>query len=304
MSVCVLGKLYMELAVALSAAPQPGDAIVGEQFEWRAGGSGYLLAASLAKLGVRSLLLGAVGDDRFGERILTAARAAGVDTERVSVDLVRGTGITVQAVFPQGVRTLAVVPGANTGLAEAWFEQGMASEACKALIVELAVGHEAACACVNQSPDGTLIVGHGPPPPRAALPWPHMHVLVATPEELGAVVQNSGPAIDEIKAATAPLLAQGLGQIVVCAGAGGAFLVEADGATHFRAYTTRPQDPAAAREAFTGTLAWALSVGRGPYEAIDLALAAEALTLGRPGAATSLPTLEELVSFLVDQANG
>lgn len=62
------------------------------------GGSCCIFAAQAAKLGLSVALLGRVGDDAFGELIMNTLKAAGVDTQFVSVDASLSTGITVHLV--------------------------------------------------------------------------------------------------------------------------------------------------------------------------------------------------------------
>ncbi len=302
MSVCVLGELAMELAVALPGVPPAEGRVVGQEVDWRPGGSGYLMAACLARLGIATSLAGAVGDDVFGEQVLSGARGAGVDVERVTVAPGRGTGVTVQAVSPGGQRTLAVVPGANEALAAPTSDAAVFRGGCTALVLDLALGQDVLRAMLSRAPERMLAIGHGAPARDTGLPWARLDLTVVSPQDLRMGDRSSPLTIDEVATEAAPLMALGLKQVVVCAGSEGAFLVERDGATHFHAYPTRPVDTSGAREAFTATLTWALSVGRGPYEGIDLALAAQALTLSRPGSAASFPELKALVGFLAGQA--
>lgn len=77
------------------------------------GGSAANTIYGLAKLGIGSGFIGAVGNDLEGERILDDFTKAGVDTSRITViDGVR-TGIVMGFVDEVGERALYVSPGAN-----------------------------------------------------------------------------------------------------------------------------------------------------------------------------------------------
>ncbi len=62
------------------------------------GGSCCIFAAQAAKLGLKTALLGRVGDDAFGQLILDTLRSAGVDTRFVTRDKTLKTGLTLHLV--------------------------------------------------------------------------------------------------------------------------------------------------------------------------------------------------------------
>lgn len=71
------------------------------------GGAEFNVASTLARLGLPTAWVSRLGADGFGDRILTAAREAGVDTSAVERDTTRPTGLYVKepVVGPSGVRT-------------------------------------------------------------------------------------------------------------------------------------------------------------------------------------------------------
>ena len=74
------------------------------------GGSCNLFACQCAKLGLRTAVLGRVGDDSFGRLILHRLQEAGVDTRHVIIDPARKTGIGV-ALCPPGDRAILTYMG-------------------------------------------------------------------------------------------------------------------------------------------------------------------------------------------------
>ncbi|QFZ22362.1 sugar kinase [Saccharothrix syringae] len=82
------------MAVLVPAAPGP---VRGVRTWLRAiGGAESNVAVHLARLGVRSRWVGAVGDDAFGGAVLDAVGGAGVDVGGVRVDPDRPTGLYVK----------------------------------------------------------------------------------------------------------------------------------------------------------------------------------------------------------------
>ena len=74
------------------------------------GGSCNIFACQCARLGLRTAVLGRVGDDHFGRLIIDRLAGAGVDTRYVLVDPDRKTGIGV-ALCPPGDRAVLTFLG-------------------------------------------------------------------------------------------------------------------------------------------------------------------------------------------------
>jgi sugar/nucleoside kinase (ribokinase family) len=74
------------------------------------GGSGGILACGAARLGLRTALVGMVGDDLFGKFMCDALAQRGVDTSGIVVDRRLRTGITVILSRP-GDRAILTFPG-------------------------------------------------------------------------------------------------------------------------------------------------------------------------------------------------
>jgi sugar/nucleoside kinase (ribokinase family) len=74
------------------------------------GGSGGILACGAARLGLRTALVGMVGDDLFGHFMCDALGQRGVDTSGIVVDPSLRTGVTVILSHP-GDRAILTFPG-------------------------------------------------------------------------------------------------------------------------------------------------------------------------------------------------
>jgi sugar/nucleoside kinase (ribokinase family) len=74
------------------------------------GGSAGIMACGAARLGLRTALVGVVGDDLFGRFMIEALNERGVDTHGVVVDAGARTGLTVVLSRP-GDRAILTFPG-------------------------------------------------------------------------------------------------------------------------------------------------------------------------------------------------
>jgi ribokinase len=115
--VCVVGSVNLDLVVAVERLPAPGETVVGGDHEALPGGKGANQAVAAARLGRQTALVGRVGDDDAGRRLVAALRAEGVDVSAVAVDPAAPTGIALIAVDARGENAIVVSPGANARVA-------------------------------------------------------------------------------------------------------------------------------------------------------------------------------------------
>ena len=70
--VTVLGSLNMDISVTVPRLPGPGATVLGSAARFTPGGKGANQAVAAARLGADVRMVGCVGDDDFGRRLLAA----------------------------------------------------------------------------------------------------------------------------------------------------------------------------------------------------------------------------------------
>jgi argininosuccinate lyase len=110
----VVGNLNADLIFRnVAALPRWGEEVeAGSHLTASAGQAGYL-AMGLARLDAEVILIGLVGDDYHGRRLLEDLRAAGVSVTNVRVSPTARTGVTVAMVRPDGERSFVSDFGAS-----------------------------------------------------------------------------------------------------------------------------------------------------------------------------------------------
>jgi len=103
---------------------------------------------------------------------------------------------------------------------------------------------------------------------------------------------------DDMREAAAVLLGLGARTIIVKRGGKGAFAVGAFRIGEVPAFSVVPVDTTAAGDAFQGAFASSLERGVSPDNALNIAMAAGALTVTRPGAQQSMPDGTEVAAFI------
>jgi ribokinase len=289
--IVVVGSLNLDTTARVGRLPRAGETVLGTGHSTDTGGKGANQAVAAARLGRQVAMVGRVGRDDAGRRILSVLEQEHIDTH-VAVDDLAPTGMAFITVDDVGENMIVVSPGANAAVSMADIERGAALIADAAVLllqleIPIEVVHHAAALC-----RGTVILN---PAPAAELPaglLESIDILVPNRTELAVLTgAPPGDTADEL-ARQLDLLPVGAG--IVTLGADGA-LVRTDGET-----TTVPAprvhavDATAAGDAFCAGLADAVAGGAGPLEAARWAVRVGAVTATRPGAQTALPTRDEV----------
>src|SRR3984885_3507905 len=90
--VVVLGSLHLDILVHAPDRPKKGETLPGSAWGYKAGGKGGNQAVAAAQFGARASMVGRVGKDDFGKRLLSHLSDGGVDAKRVYTDPEAGSG--------------------------------------------------------------------------------------------------------------------------------------------------------------------------------------------------------------------
>jgi len=94
--VLVVGDVNVDIVIGgMAVLPALGTEELGEEFDFRGGGSSGNCAVALARIGVRTAFMGLLGKDPFGDFLVDNMRTLGVGTEYIRrTDRVK-SGVTV-----------------------------------------------------------------------------------------------------------------------------------------------------------------------------------------------------------------
>ncbi len=115
--VVCLGILVADVvARPVDAVPHPGTLALVDSVVLRGGGCALNTSSALARLGLRTRVIGKVGADAFGDFVVSLLRERGVDGRGVIRDPGVPTSASVALVDSAGERTFLHNPGANDAL--------------------------------------------------------------------------------------------------------------------------------------------------------------------------------------------
>src|SRR5579859_2161631 len=109
MGVCVLGSINLDNVCRVARLPTPGETLVADSFERFAGGKGANQAVAAAAWGAATALIGAVGRDEAGDRLISHLEGRGVDVSAVARLAEAPTGQAQICVSPVGENMIVVI---------------------------------------------------------------------------------------------------------------------------------------------------------------------------------------------------
>jgi len=321
--VVVVGSINVDLVVAVEALPRAGETVGGGRFARFGGGKGANQAVAAARLGARVAIVGAVGEDAFGEDALRELEAEGIDVTQVA-RVPEPTGVALIAVDARGENQIAVASGANAtldaatvrGALDALLARPPAATAADSPPAATAADSPPAATAAGSPPAGVVLLGNEVPE----------EAIVAGAEAAVAagwrVVLNPAPAraLDGRVLAAGPLLTPNASEaeqltgeadpeaaaralngrtgapVLITLGAAGALLLDAGEARLLPAPRVDAIDTTGAGDTVNGALAAELAAGRPLEDAACFALTAAALSTRAEGARGGMPRREEVAA--------
>ncbi len=281
--VLVIGSANADLVVPVDRRPGGGETVLGGDTSLSPGGKGANTAVAAARLGADVALLGAVGDDPYGELLKRSLSESGVGTGLVRTSE-RPTGIAYITVTPDGENSILVSPGANSSLRPEDIDLDGAEIVVLSLEIPLETVEHAVARAAERGVKTLLNLS-----PAAEL----SHETLA---RLDVLLVNEHEAAFLLGGDSDPrkLLELGPKAAVVTLGARGAVVVTADGVTEVPSPEVDAVDTTGAGDAFAGALAASLAKGATLAEAARKAVRVAAISVTRQGAQPSYPTAAEL----------
>jgi sugar/nucleoside kinase (ribokinase family) len=268
------------------------------------GGNGANTSYTLACLGVPARLVSAVGDDRYGDELLSGLAVAGVDTRAV-LRASGPTAATIVLVNSEGQRLFLHKPGVNREalngpvdftpqllegvthyhMANPFSLPAFRSHAAETLRRARAAGLKTSVDAAWDS-RGRWFEDIGPC-------LPNVDVLFVNDDEARMLT-----GIDDVSRAAEALREAGAGAIVVKLGSRGCAVFSSEGDLRVPAFETEVLDTTGAGDCFAGGYLAATQRGCPPEEAARAGNAAGALSVRRVGAVSGLLGWDDMQDWM------
>lgn len=282
--IVVLGSLHLDVMVAAPRLPRPGETLPGSSMALTCGGKGGNQAVAASRHGARVAMIGCVGQDAFGERLLANLMQEGVAARHVRRIAAAGSGSSVALVDPAGEYGAVIVSGANLALgAQDVAEAEALFTGARVLLLQNEVPEAAnlAAARRGRAAGATVVLNAAPARELPAELASAVDVLVVNAIE--AEMLGAGTVATLADAARAArTLAARVTVAIVTAGGAGVAVHGAPAAFMLPAHEVNVVSSHGAGDAFLGALAARLARGEGLAEAVRYANAAAALLVSTP----------------------
>jgi ribokinase len=272
-------------------------------FQIHPGGKGANQAVAIARLGYPVRLIGRLGSDSFAAQLRMHLENAGVNTEGVGISE-GSSGVAVILVSSEGENCIVVTPGANSLVTPQDLDSNIAIIREAGLVLaqlEIPIETVEYLARLCEREKVPLILD---PAPAMELPGTIFErVDWFTPNQSEAAFflgnQDIAGHPDTPTEIAENLLQKGVRGVVLKMCAEGVHLVTRDGlAESIAAFPVTAVDTTAAGDAFNGGFATGLMLGKTPLESARFGCAVAGISVTRPGAQSSMPSLAEVEDLL------
>lgn len=297
--VVVMGSINMDLMVHVDTFPEYLQNSIATGFEMLTGGKGANQAVAVARQGVTSAFVGAVGDDDFGNKLEAGLQSAGVDTSHLLHRQDVATGMGMGIVDRHGENTFIGVLGANMALTGEEISREFEQIEARVLLVQMETSKESVLVALRCARERGMRVVLDPAPEGCFFPEALAYADIVTPnrQETERITGMQVTDVDEAKRAAYRIAQMGVPQVVVKLGGEGSVLYKADRDeyTVFEASTVDVVNTTGAGDTFAGVLAACLSRdGQEIDEALTLATCAAGYKVSHDGGQQAIPTWDQL----------
>ncbi|MFT4005832.1 MAG: ribokinase [Lacrimispora sp.] len=300
--ILVIGSLNMDMSVEMAKMPVVGETVLGETVSYKTGGKGANQACAAGKLGGEVRMLGCIGQDEFGRKLLESLGDSGVKTEYLKESMDQPTGMAVIYVDYNGDNSIVVIPGANRECDVEYLKsRDEQFQWCDYIVLQMEIPYDAVWYAVKRGKELGKTVILNPAPAPESIPeeiYPLIDYITPNETELATLSGIGGEDQKDVIRGAGSLLRKGVKNVVVTLGDKGAMAAGTGGEQFYPARKVKAVDTTAAGDCFNGALATALAEGQKEAAAIRFANQASSIAVTRKGAQESLPQRDELERIL------
>lgn len=313
-TILIIGSLNTDLVTRTPRMPQGGETLTASSFTTGHGGKGANQAIACARLSrtsstitsptVEVRMAGAVGDDVYGPSMITALQDSGIETKDVKMVKGQPTGTAVILVEEtSGQNRILLNPGANHTLRPEDFTEKLCEDGTvpEMVILQLEIPLDTTVQILKTAKRlGVKVLWN--PAPAIVLPeevYPDIDTLVVNETEaaiLSGKKDESELDLSEsgLRGLAADFLKRGVSTVLITLGGKGVFYASATASGLVQAKKVSVVDTTAAGDTFVGAFAVAVLKGLEIGDAVSRANSAAAISVGREGAQTSIPWMDEV----------
>lgn len=294
----VYGSLNMDLVISAPYMPQKGETIKGHSFFTSPGGKGANQAVTCGKLGAPTFMIGAVGNDIYGNELKSNLRNCNVNVDYVaSVDGVM-TGVAV-IILTENDNRIIIDSGANYQVREELLTECLHKHANQGdiFITQLEIPKEHVLTGLKRARENGLFTIFNPAPISDLDNTFFQYCDLVVLNETEAAYLTGIDVNKDISETFITLAKRGVKRSIITLGEKGSVAYIDNQLTQVSAVKVTAVDTTAAGDSYVGAVATSLAQGKSIFDAMKYASKVSAITVTRKGAQNSIPTCEEVEEF-------
>lgn len=291
----VVGSINMDMILTANRIPDVGENILGNSYSYANGGKGANQATALARLGAEVKMIGKVGNDANGKKLIENLEANNIDASGVSEEG-SVTGLAAILIDKDGRNRIIVYEGANSEI-DAQEAINSINDDTQLLLIQFETSEDVVTAVVNHaiSRNITTVIDCGPAKNFCLEKMQDATIISPNESETKALTGILPDNEESILEASEILKTRSNAKFVVLKlGERGCSVFDGEKLTILPPYKTEVVDTTAAGDCFTAAMALEYVRTGDIYKACDIGNKAGAVAVSRMGAAGSMPTISEL----------
>lgn len=291
----VAGSINMDIIFNMNRVPQVGENVLGTQYGYAFGGKGANQAIGLARLGAKTKMIGKVADDDNGKKLLENLENNGIDVSGVSSEGSQ-TGLAAILIDGDGKNRIVVYEGANAEMIPEEASESI-DESLDLLLVQFETSEAVVTQCVNKAIEKgiTTVIDCGPAKDFALEKMQGATIISPNESETKALTGIYPDTEERILEASKILLERSKAKFAVLKlGERGCSVWDGTRLEILPSYPSKVVDTTAAGDCFTAAMALEYVRSGDIYAACNMGNRAGSIAVSRMGAASSMPTADEL----------
>ena len=300
--ILVIGSLNMDLSISVDHLPAAGETIIANSMQVIPGGKGANQAFAVGKLGGDVTMLGAVGRDEYGAKLIESLKGAGVKTDYVIIEDQTSSGMALISVDKEGENSIVVIAGANNVISVEDIEAALPLILRSDIVIlQLEIPFETVlyAAKVAKREGKYVVLDPAPIPNDFSMELLHyVDVILPNETELDMLTGSNDKSTLNIRVEKLQRVYDV--DVIVTLGGKGVYLSYKEaGDLSLPARKVELVDSTAAGDAFTAAFSYYRAEGNSMVEAVRFARDVSGLVVTRKGAQSSIPSLEEVQNFIL-----
>ncbi len=297
----IIGSLNYDIILKQKRLPKIGETFVADSITMCGGGKGANQAVQLSKLGGKAFMAGCVGNDKFGDELLSNLQKNNVNIDNIKLSKENNTGMGIVNVFDDGKLIATITRGANYDITNSDIDK-IKDEIinAKIIILQMEIPIEVIEYVINLASkhDVYIILNAAPACDIREDVLSKVNCLVVNETEASFYLNKE---INDIKSSMdncEELYRKIKDLLIITLGENGSLLYDGKEKLHIKARKAEVIETTGAGDSFIGAFAYKLLNDSSYKEAAEFASLVSSITVTKIGAQDSMPTYEEVKKFL------